>query len=209
MIAALALGIAARLGVARAATLANAAAGVAVAKLGTAAVYADELARALLDRSLGEQEDKILGRDALVARVRRWQGEGRRVGFTNGCFDLIHPGHVAVLRSARAACDRLVVALNTDDSVRRLKGPARPIQAETARSIVMASMASVDAVTLFHEDTPFELIDALAPDVLIKGADYALDEVVGGDLVRARGGKVVLIPIEAGHSTTSMIARAE
>jgi D-beta-D-heptose 7-phosphate kinase/D-beta-D-heptose 1-phosphate adenosyltransferase len=130
-----------------------------------------------------------------------------RVGFTNGCFDLIHPGHVHLLHKARAACDRLVVGLNSDASVRRLKGPTRPVQNETARATVMASMASADLVVLFEEDTPIKLIEAIVPDLLFKGADYAMDQVVGGEFVRAHGGRVALIDLEAGHSTTGTIRR--
>jgi D-beta-D-heptose 7-phosphate kinase/D-beta-D-heptose 1-phosphate adenosyltransferase len=209
VIAALSLGMASGLSIERSAVLANAAAGVAVAKRGTAVVYADELSRALLDFSVAEHEAKLYSRDALFGQVQRWQAEGKKVGLTNGCFDLIHPGHISVLRKARAACDRLIVAINADASVRRLKGPSRPIQTEMARAIVMASVEVVDAVTLFDEDTPLELIEAIRPDVLIKGADYRLDEVVGADLVRSYGGTVLLIPLEKGQSTTSMIARAK
>ena len=141
---------------------------------------------------------------------RAWQaggGRGLRVGFTNGCFDLIHPGHVRLLAQARAACDRLVVGLNTDASVRRLKGPTRPVQNEMARATVMASMRPVDAVMLFAEDTPERLIAAIRPDVLIKGADYRMDQVVGAEIVQARGGQVVLIDLQEGHSTTNTIMR--
>ncbi|HEY0418535.1 MAG TPA: adenylyltransferase/cytidyltransferase family protein, partial [Acetobacteraceae bacterium] len=121
--------------------------------------------------------------------------------------DLIHPGHVRLLARARAECDRLVVALNSDASVRRLKGPDRPVQSEAARATVMASMASADLVMIFDEDTPEQLIRAILPDVLIKGADYTLDQVVGADIVRAGGGRVALIPLEEGHSTTNTIRR--
>jgi D-beta-D-heptose 7-phosphate kinase/D-beta-D-heptose 1-phosphate adenosyltransferase len=206
VVATLSLGIAAGRSVERAAGLANIAAGVAVAKLGTAAVHASELERALLENA-GE-DSKILSRAALVDKVRHWQAQGKKVGFANGCFDLIHPGHISILKKARAACDRLVVALNADESVRRLKGPTRPLQNETARSIVMASIGAVDAVTLFGEDTPLELIEAIRPDVLVKGADYRIDQVVGHDRVGAWGGKVLLIPLEEGHSTTNIVARA-
>ena len=129
------------------------------------------------------------------------------MGFANGCFDLIHPGHVRLLSQARAACDRLIVALNTDASVKRLKGPTRPVQSETARATVMASLSPVDLVILFDEDTPLEAISALRPDVLIKGSDYTVDQVVGGDLVQGWGGKVVLAQLEEGHSTTGTIRR--
>ena len=128
--------------------------------------------------------------------------QGLRIGFANGCFDLIHPGHVHLLTRARAGCDRLIVALNTDASVRRLKGPTRPVQNEDARAIVMASLSPVDMVMLFDEDTPLELIRALRPDVLIKGADYTVDQVVGGDLVQSWGGEVLLVELREGHSTT-------
>ena len=124
------------------------------------------------------------------ANVADWHRSGLKVGFANGCFDLIHPGHVRLLSEARAACDRLVVALNTDASVKRLKGPTRPLQNEMARATVMASMSPVDLVILFDEDTPLEMIQALRPDVLVKGSDYTVDQVVGGDLVKAWGGKV-------------------
>jgi D-beta-D-heptose 7-phosphate kinase/D-beta-D-heptose 1-phosphate adenosyltransferase len=132
---------------------------------------------------------------------------GLRIGFANGCFDLIHPGHVRLLSEARAACDRLIVGLNTDESVRRLKGPTRPVQNETARATVMASLAPVDLVVLFDEDTPIELIRALRPDVLVKGADYTIDKVVGADLVQSWGGGVLLVDLQHGHSTTGTIRR--
>ena len=140
--------------------------------------------------------------------VADWQAHGLRVGFTNGCFDLLHPGHVELLKRSRAACDRLVVALNADASVRRLKGESRPVQNEHARSVVMAAIDTVDLVTLFDEDTPLRLIELLKPDYLIKGADYTIATVVGADVVQSYGGKVLLIPLERGHSTTSIIARA-
>ncbi len=140
-------------------------------------------------------------------RVAAWRAAGLRIGFTNGCFDLIHPGHVRLLAAARAQCDRLVVALNTDASVRRLKGAGRPMQPETARAVVMAGMAPADMVVLFDQDTPEALIAALLPDMLFKGADYTEAQVVGGDTVRAHGGQVRLIPLEAGHSTSGIVGR--
>ena len=140
--------------------------------------------------------------------VARWREQGLRVGFTNGCFDILHPGHVSLLAAARQACDRLVVGLNTDDSVRRLKGPTRPVNALAQRAQVMAAIRYVDCVVGFAEDTPLELIRALVPDVLVKGADYSVDQVVGADLVLAAGGRVVLAELVAGQSTTGIIARA-
>ena len=190
-----------------AAVAANAAAGVAVGKAGTATVSQTELIAALHRRELLSLDDKTVGREAAVARVAEWRRGGARIGFTNGCFDLIHPGHVRLLNKARARCDRLVLGLNTDSSVQRLKGPTRPVQAEMARATVMASIGAVDLVVLFDEDTPLELIRALRPDVLFKGADYAIDEVVGADVVRAYGGEVGLIELEEGHSTTNLIRR--
>ncbi|MBM3559099.1 MAG: adenylyltransferase/cytidyltransferase family protein, partial [Alphaproteobacteria bacterium] len=125
----------------------------------------------------------------------------------NGAFDLLHPGHVSLIEQARATADRLVVAVNSDTSVRRLKGATRPVQGEAARTRVLAALAAVDAVVVFGEDTPLELIGEIRPDVLVKGADYTLDRVVGADLVRGWGGTVVLARLEDGHSTTSTIAR--
>jgi D-beta-D-heptose 7-phosphate kinase / D-beta-D-heptose 1-phosphate adenosyltransferase len=187
--------------------MANIAAGISVGKQGTATVSHGELATALRERDVLALDDKVADREAALARVAAWRQAGLRVGFTNGCFDLIHPGHVRLLEQARAACDRLVVALNTDASVRRLKGPGRPVQNETARATVMASMAACDMVTLFDEDTPAELIRAILPDVLVKGADYTVDQVVGADIVRANGGKVLLVGLQPGHSTTATIRR--
>jgi len=129
------------------------------------------------------------------------------VGFTNGCFDLVHPGHISLIEQASAACDRLVVALNDDASVGRLKGADRPVQPEQARGRVIASLSGVDAVVLFSEDTPRELIEQVRPDVLVKGADYASDEVVGGEFVIDYGGRVVLADLVDGFSTTDTISR--
>jgi D-beta-D-heptose 7-phosphate kinase/D-beta-D-heptose 1-phosphate adenosyltransferase len=133
---------------------------------------------------------------------------GLRVGFTNGCFDLLHPGHVTLLRRAAEGCDKLIVGLNTDASVKRLKGEARPIQDQAARAYVMGALSVVDLVVLFDEDTPARLIDALLPDLLVKGADYTEDQVVGADVVKAAGGKVLLVSLVEGKSTTSMIERS-
>jgi D-beta-D-heptose 7-phosphate kinase/D-beta-D-heptose 1-phosphate adenosyltransferase len=190
-----------------AARLANAAAGVVVGKLGTAVAHPREILRALHASDLLEAEAKLVDFEDAQAQVARWRQSGLRVGFTNGCFDLLHPGHVALLRQARAACDRLVVGLNSDASVRRLKGAERPVQGEAARAAVLASMASVDLLVVFSEDTPLKLIETLRPDVLVKGADYGRDEVVGGDLVERAGGRVLLVPLEPGHSTTATLRR--
>ena len=190
-----------------AATLANITAGISVGKQGTATVSQDELLGMLHLEDLVATDRKIATREEAVQRVAAWRGRGLRGGFANGCSDLIHPGHIRLLAEARARCDRLVVALNTDDSVKRLKGPSRPLQSESARATVMASLAHVDLVTLFDEDTPLELIRALRPDVLVKGADYTIDKVVGADMVQSWGGTVLLVEVQAGHSTTGTIRR--
>jgi D-beta-D-heptose 7-phosphate kinase/D-beta-D-heptose 1-phosphate adenosyltransferase len=208
LVAALAVALSAGAGLPEAATLANATAGISVGKQGTATVNQHELLDALHLRELVATDRKVMiDRQDAAARVAAWRASGLRVGFANGCFDLIHPGHVRLLSQARAACDRLVVALNTDASVKRLKGPTRPVQNETSRATVMASLAPVDLVTLFDEDTPLELIRALRPDVLVKGADYTIDTVVGADLVQGWGGRVLLVNLEEGHSTSGTIRR--
>jgi D-beta-D-heptose 7-phosphate kinase / D-beta-D-heptose 1-phosphate adenosyltransferase len=182
-----------------AARLANIAAGIVVGKVGTAAIHANELIETLIDR------DQLLTRKQVPLAL--WRKNGLKIGFTNGVFDLLHPGHVSLLREARAACDRLVVGLNSDASTARLKGPGRPVNPESARGAVLASVAAVDLVTVFEEDTPLSLIAALKPDVLVKGADYRLDQVIGADLVRSYGGEVMLAELTPGHSTTATIAR--
>ncbi|MEZ5669030.1 MAG: D-glycero-beta-D-manno-heptose-7-phosphate kinase [Alphaproteobacteria bacterium] len=208
VMAVLALGLAAGLGVAEAAELANLAGGLVVQKAGTATVSRAELADALADAHSADAARKVVDRDTLAGRVAQWRDRGLRIGFTNGCFDLIHPGHASLLQQARAACDRLVVGLNSDASVRRLKGPDRPVQAEQARAAVLAALAAVDAVVLFDEDTPLNLIAAIRPDVLVKGADYTIETVVGADVVQGYGGQVLLADIRPGHSTTAIIARS-
>ncbi|MBU6498952.1 MAG: D-glycero-beta-D-manno-heptose 1-phosphate adenylyltransferase, partial [Rhodospirillales bacterium] len=207
LVTAFALALGAGAGLAEAAALANLAAGIAVGKPGTATVSHGELYEALHRHELLAIDAKVAELDAALARIAAWRAAGLTIGFTNGCFDLIHPGHVRLLAAARAACDRLVVGLNSDASVRRLKGADRPVQNETARATVMASMASADLVVLFEEDTPERLITAIRPDRLFKGADYRIDQVVGGEFVRSYGGQVILIDLEAGHSTTATIKR--
>ena len=147
---------------------------------------------------------KSLSREAAVAWRRRARG---KVVFTNGIFDVLHRGHVALLSAARAEGDLLVVGLNTDASARRLKGPERPVNRAEDRAFVLGGLACVDAVVLFDEDTPAELIAALQPDVLVKGADYGPGQIVGADVVEGRGGRVVRVPLEPGFSTTGLIAR--
>ena len=190
-----------------AAQLANAAAGVAVGKAGTAAVHAADLLRAVRAGDLSASEAKIMPLGAALEAVAGWRARGQRIGFTNGCFDLLHPGHISLLRQARQTADRLVVGLNSDASVRRLKGEGRPVQGEAARAQVLASLETVDLVVIFAEDTPVRLIEALRPDCLVKGSDYTIDEVVGADIVQGYGGTVIIAQNEPGYSTTGTIRR--
>jgi D-beta-D-heptose 7-phosphate kinase/D-beta-D-heptose 1-phosphate adenosyltransferase len=149
----------------------------------------------------------MLTRAAAVDVVERLRSTGRSVVFTNGVFDLLHVGHLRYLQEARALGDALIVGLNSDRSVRQVKGPARPITAEAERAEILEALTCVDGVVIFDETTPHDLIAALQPDVLVKGADWAADAIVGRDIVEARGGRVVRVPIEAGHSTTALIER--
>jgi D-beta-D-heptose 7-phosphate kinase/D-beta-D-heptose 1-phosphate adenosyltransferase len=189
--------------------LASAAAAVAVGKKGTAVVLPQELRRQMLPDAALAVEDKIVAAGDLAARLDGWRGEQLRIGFTNGCFDILHPGHVKVLTAARATCDRLIVGLNSDASVKRLKGPERPVQNERARAEVLAALEAVDLVVLFEEDTPIKLIEAILPSTLIKGGDYTREQVVGHEVVAAHGGEVVIVDILQGHSTTSLVERAK
>jgi len=187
--------------------LANTAAGIVVSKLGTATVELDELMLAL-SRDVHDKEwhhAKYYSAAEAETLVRRWKSRGLAVGFTNGCFDIVHAGHVALLAAARAQCDRLIVALNSDPGVRRLKGPKRPVNGLADRSAVIAAVEAVDAVISFDEDTPIELIRRLKPDVLFKGGDYTIDAVVGAAEVEAAGGRVVLVDLVDGRSTTRLI----
>jgi rfaE bifunctional protein nucleotidyltransferase chain/domain len=149
----------------------------------------------------------VLSLEALRAEREQLRGQGRRVVFTNGCFDILHPGHVRYLQQARALGDALIVALNSDRSVRELKGPSRPILNEHERAEVMAALGCVDTVTIFDDPTPRELIAALLPDVLVKGGDWSLDTIVGREEVEAAGGQVLSLPFVEGSSTTDVIDR--
>ena len=191
---------------ANSAQIGNAAAGLAVAKLGTATVTAEELRDVLLSRPSLDIEAKVASsREALAHKVAEWRKEGLSVGVANGCFDILHPGHIELLRTARRNCDRLVVALNSDASVKRLKGPSRPLQNEAARTTVMSALGFVDAVAIFDEDTPYAFLSEVRPNVLFKGADYALAQVVGRDIVEADGGRVILIDIVPDISSTLIL----
>jgi D-beta-D-heptose 7-phosphate kinase/D-beta-D-heptose 1-phosphate adenosyltransferase len=190
-----------------AAALGNVAGGLEVEKFGVALLTREEILRDLVDHHRPETS-KILEWHDLLVEVRRRKKAGQTIVFTNGCFDLLHPGHVRLLRQAAALGDFLVVGLNSDASVRRLKGPNRPINSAEARAEVLGALESVAAVTVFDVDTPLDLITAIGPDVLVKGGDYRPDEVVGRAEVEAIGGRLVLIPLVEGHSTTGLVRRA-
>ena len=188
---------------------ANAGAAVVVGKRGTAAVSVAELRHRILPAaSLAPEEKIVFDWSMLDEHLTEWRRQGLRVGFTNGCFDLLHPGHVKLLAGARAACDRLIVGLNGDASVTRLKGEGRPVQPVQARAEVLAALEAVDLVVVFDEDTPEKLIERVKPTVLVKGSDYKREEVVGRAIVEGLGGQVVLIDIVPGHSTSAMVARS-
>ncbi|MDT5029757.1 MAG: D-beta-D-heptose 7-phosphate kinase / D-beta-D-heptose 1-phosphate adenosyltransferase [Micromonosporaceae bacterium] len=191
----------------RAARLANLAGGIVVGKVGTAAVGQRELLEAMRREERGLLLEKLSEPEDAIALAQRWRDEGHRIGFTNGCFDLIHPGHISLLTQAAGQCDRLIVGLNSDVSVRRLKGSERPIQSELARALVLAALRGVDAVVLFDEDTPEPLIRKLRPDVLVKGADYAASQVVGAEFVQSYGGTLFLAELAPNQSTTRIVNR--
>ncbi len=207
VVAAIAAALAGGVDFVSAVRLANLAASIVVGKLGTAVASRGELLRTLHASDLLASEAKIADLEASLEHAARWRQKSLTIGFTNGCFDLLHPGHVSLLAQARAACDRLIVGLNSDASTRRLKGEGRPIQSEAARAAVLASLADVDLVVIFGEDTPLKTIEALKPDVLVKGADYARNDVVGADLVERNGGKLILVELAPGHSTSDTIGR--
>jgi len=189
---------------ATAARIANVAAGVAVGEIGAVAVSSSRIAAALM----GTPPSKVLSHTELQTRVRQWREAGRRIVFTNGCFDLLHPGHLSLLNYAKSLGDTLVLAINSDAAVRRLKGPHRPVVSQDDRAAMLGALGCVDAVTIFDEDTPLEIIRCVQPNVLVKGQDYRLDAVIGRDIVEAAGGRVVLAPLLAAYSTTSLLARA-
>ncbi|MBI4274304.1 MAG: D-glycero-beta-D-manno-heptose 1-phosphate adenylyltransferase, partial [Rhizobiales bacterium] len=189
-----------------AARAANAAASVVVGKRGTATVSIAELRhRVLPSATLAPEEKIVFDWKELDERFKEWRVQDQRIGFTNGCFDILHPGHIKVLAQARAACDRLVVGLNSDASVKRLKGAGRPMQNEIARAEVLAALEAVDLVVIFPQDTPLELIRRVRPSVLVKGGDYRRDQVIGREIVEKAGGKVLLVDLVPGYSTTRII----
>jgi D-beta-D-heptose 7-phosphate kinase/D-beta-D-heptose 1-phosphate adenosyltransferase len=206
-LAALGLALGAGAPIEQAAQVALIASRVVVQKAGTATATPEELieAEAILERT--PLDAKIASPSRMARVAQRWRDKGLRVGFTNGCFDILHPGHIAYLAQARDWCDRLIVGLNDDASIRRLKGEGRPFNSLDARARVLAGLAAVDLVTAFAEDTPLTLIEAARPDLLVKGADYNLQGVVGHDLVASWGGEVKLATFLEGHSTTETLRR--
>lgn len=208
VVATLALSLASGLDLELAVQLANIAAGIVVSKVGTVPVTRDELMLSLMPQIELEAREKVLTLESLLPRIGAWRSAGERIVFTNGCFDLLHIGHITLLQDARREGDRLVVAINSDRSVHELKGPTRPIVGERERGRILAALAAVDAVVIFDEPTPLQLIEALHPDVIVKGGDYREETVVGANEIRAWGGRVKIVPTVDGYSTTKLIARA-
>ena len=198
------LGLACSLSLEETAALANMAAGIVVAKVGTSTVTPDELLE-VAGRQHSDSDLKIKSRDSIAREMDSLRSQGKKIVFTNGCFDLLHVGHVKYLQRARQLGDLLVLGLNSDASIRRLKGPKRPLINEEERAHVLAALDCIDHVVVFDEDTPLELLEAVRPDVLVKGGDYTVDGVVGRELVESYGGKVELIQFVDGKSTTSII----
>ena len=207
VIAVLAAGIAGGLPPGTAVELANVAAGIVVGKTGTVPISAHELIQELTPSSSVNAEEKILDLDRVLKRAAEWRASGETIVFTNGCFDLLHVGHIALLEACRRFGSKLILGLNADISVSRLKGPARPIVGEGERARVMAALAAVDAVVLFEQETPLELIRALKPEVLVKGGDYTIETVVGHGDVLAAGGRVEIVPTVQGFSTTNIVKK--
>ncbi len=187
---------------------ANAAASVVVGKPGTATASMEELRARLLPPATHSEDKIVHDRRELDARLEHWRAQDLRIGFTNGVFDLLHPGHIKVLAQSRSHCEKLVVGLNSDASVRRLKGKDRPIQSEQARAEVLAGLEAVDLVVIFGEDTPLELIRRVKPTVLVKGGDYKPDQVVGREVVKAQGGEVIVVDLVKGFSTTRIVEKS-
>jgi D-beta-D-heptose 7-phosphate kinase/D-beta-D-heptose 1-phosphate adenosyltransferase len=184
--------------------IANAAAGIAVGQIGAVAVPPGQIADAIT----GKSQSKVFSLESLQRQIGKWRAAGKRIVFTNGCFDLLHPGHLSLLSYAKSLGDVLVLAINSDAAIRRLKGASRPVVSQSDRAAMLSALSCVDAVTIFDEVTPLAIISQVQPDTLVKGQDYRLDEVIGRDVVEAAGGRVVLAPLLSNYSTTSLLARA-
>jgi D-beta-D-heptose 7-phosphate kinase/D-beta-D-heptose 1-phosphate adenosyltransferase len=207
VIATLAAGLIHGLSAQEALSLANTAAGIVVGKVGTVPIELAELLHELTSKNASAQADKICDLASLKNKVSTWRDRHQKIVFTNGCFDLLHAGHVTYLEAAKKTGDKLILGLNTDRSVSALKGPTRPVIHENDRARVLAALEAVDAVILFDEDTPLNLIDVVRPDVIVKGDDYTEEQVVGGKEVKAWGGSVKLIPLVQGRSTTGILEK--
>lgn len=207
VIATLAAGLIHGLSAQEALSLANTAAGIVVGKVGTVPIQLDELLHELTSKNASKQADKICDLPSLKNKVNTWRASHKKIVFTNGCFDLLHAGHVTYLEAAKKTGDKLILGLNTDRSVSALKGPTRPVIHENDRARVLAALEAVDAVILFDEDTPLNLIDAIKPDVIVKGDDYTEEQVVGGKEVKSWGGSVKLIPLVQGRSTSGILEK--
>jgi D-beta-D-heptose 7-phosphate kinase / D-beta-D-heptose 1-phosphate adenosyltransferase len=207
VIATLAAAAAAKLDLESAIQLANVAAGIVVSRVGTVPIdRANLLATLSVELAVSTQE-KVVDRAGLIARAAQWRDRGETIVFTNGCFDLLHIGHITLLENAHRMGDHLVLGINSDASARRLKGPTRPIVGENERARILAALASTDAIVIFDEDTPLQTIEALRPHVLVKGGDYKEATVVGADLVQSWGGRVVIVPTVAGFSTSNLVQK--
>lgn len=209
VIATLAVAVASGVALPIAAELANLAASIVVGRLGTATIYRTDLKAALHQLDTTTSHRKIASIDMASAMVDSWRQEGQTIGFTNGCFDLLHVGHLQSLQDAKQHCDKLIVATNSDESVRRLKGDSRPINREMDRAALLAGLSCVDLVVIFRDDTPVSLIERFKPDVLMKGSDYKKEDVVGHDIVEAYGGRIELLPLKDGYSSSEMIQKAK
>lgn len=209
MIAFLAMGMAAGIGVSRSVQLSNIAAGIVCGKLGTATVSAAEFLNAFKQQTAETRPEKVLPQSELAEIISQARAIGKRVVFTNGCFDLLHVGHIEVLQSAKALGDLLVVAINSDASVRRLKGASRPIQSQQDRTKILAALACVDYVTIFDDDTPANLISLFRPAILVKGGDYKAESIVGAREVLSWGGKVEIVPLVSNRSTSLIVEKSQ
>lgn len=207
VIGTLAVALASGLEIETAVQVANVAAGIAVSKIGTVPVNRDELLMKLMPDIALHAHEKVLSLQQLKVRISAWRSAGQMIVFTNGCFDLLHIGHIALLEDARREGDRLIVAINSDTSVRELKGASRPIMRERERARILAALSAVDAVVVFEDPTPIALIEDLRPDVIVKGGDYTEATVVGARQVRSWGGRVKIVPTVEGFSTTALIAK--
>ena len=207
VIATMAVCLARGLEVESTADLANVAAGIVVGKTGTAPISRNELVAELTTSAAIVSPEKVLDNEQLLMRIAEWRATGHRIVFTNGCFDILHIGHITLLEQCRQFGDKLIVAINSDASVQCLKGPTRPVVKQSDRARILAALASTDAVTIFDEQTPLSLIRSIRPDVIVKGGDYTTATVVGAEDVMSWGGKVEIVPIVPGHSTSSIIAR--